>query len=76
MADGKRFSFGPARLALLAFLAWEAFGACVYLTGSTPDYEMVRPFVLWFGVIGPAVIGSVGVGLILALRAFFRLSPK
>ena len=55
------------RIALLLFLAWEAWWAWDFVAAPRPDYEMRTVFALYMGVFLPLLI-AVPTALILYLR--------
>jgi uncharacterized membrane protein YciS (DUF1049 family) len=59
------------RLALLAFVLWEAWWAYEYVAAPRPDYEMRSVAAILFGLCLPVALGIV-VGLALLVRLAIR----
>ena len=59
------------RIALLAFLAWEAWWAYEFISAPRPDEEMRTVFALYMGVFLPLLI-AVPTALILYIRRVAR----
>jgi hypothetical protein len=54
-----RENVGMTRLALLIFLLWEAYWACVFFNAPEPDVEMDSVFAVVAGVVPPRLVAAV-----------------
>lgn len=59
------------RLALAAFLLWEAWWAYVFFSAPVPDYKMDTVFALFMGVALPLVV-AIAYLLFVGLAALIR----
>lgn len=63
------------RLAIFAFLLWEAWWAYVFIMAFVPDYKMDSVFALVMGVFLPLLIAAF-VGLMVFMRRLTRPKSK